>query len=373
MRATLLLENLLEKISFLNNAISTRPPLPILSGVLITAEKGKIKLSATDLELGIETSVPASVEEEGAAVIPAKPFFETLANLNEEKITIEKKEGGLAVSGKNTKATFVGMDEAEFPKIVGEKGENTITLKREVLEKEFPRVVFAAAIDTGKPAFSGVLLKPEKEGFLMVATDSHRLSLNKTQGLKLKAGASKKQLLVSAKTIRAILSQKNGEEVSVFVLEKNNQVVFSSGETTLVGRLIDAEFPDFEKIIPDASSSKTEFDRQELMRALKVVSVFARDNANIIKMSIKKDSIQIFARSQSLGENSVIVPAKTTGEENEIAFNSRYLVELLQNVSDDQMVFEMQGPLNPGVFKILKDPNFVHLIMPIRIKEEDLN
>ena len=369
MRAALLLENLIDKIQLLNSAVSSRPPLPILSGFLLEASKGKVKISATDLEMGITTSIPAAVEEEGATVIPAKPFVEIISSLAEDKIEIEEKEAGVEIKSKRTKTTLLGMDKGEFPKLFEEKGESIITIKKEAVEKDLGRVVFAASTDAGRPAFSGVLIKKEGDAVVVVATDSHRLSLNKTGSIKSKAT---KPVLVSAKVIRALLSQKSDSDVEVFVFDKNNQVLFQRGETMLVGRTIEAEFPDFGKIIPDGFSTRAEFDRQEFLRALKTTSIFARDNANIIKLSVGKDFLRVFAKSQSLGQNTVEVPAKTSGEENEIAFNSRYLLELLQNVSDEQMVFEMQGPLNPGVFKIANDPNFTHLIMPIRVKDEEL-
>jgi len=207
----------------------------------------------------------------------------------------------------------------------------------------------------------------------MVATDSHRLSKNISVSIKQKPGGLKAPLLVSAKTIRALLSNKSDDDVVISVSEKNNQIVFSQGETVLVGRLIDAEYPDFEKIIPTDFSTGAEFDKAEMQNALKTASIFARDNANIIKLSVRKDSISVWAKSSSLGENSVEVTAKTTGESNEIAFNGRYLLDLLQNIDAETMVFEMTGPLNPGVFKIANDKSFVHLIMPIRVKDEDLN
>lgn len=369
MKATFLLENLLGKISLLNHAISLRPPLPILSGFLLEAGKGKIKISATDLETGISTEIPASVDIEGRVVVPAKPFSEILSTLSEEKIEVEKKDGALTISGKRTKTTLLCLDEGEFPKLFDEKGESIMTIKKDTAQKELGRVVFAAALDAGRPAFSGVLIKKDGDKIVVVATDSHRLSLSRSVSIKTKSTVP---VLVSAKTIRAAISQKDMEDVEVFFHEKNNQVVFTLGDTVLVGRTIEAEFPDFEKIIPDGFESKAEFQREEFLQALKTTSVFARDNANIVKISLGKDKLTVFAKSQSLGENTVEVAARTTGEENEIAFNARYLIELFQNVDDEEMVFEMQGPLNPGVFKIANDPNFIHLVMPIRIKDEEL-
>ncbi len=371
MKAALLLENLLGKISFLNYAVAPRAQLPILSGFLIKAEKGKLKISATDLETGIEIEVPASVEEEGAVAVPARAFSDFVSSLSEEKITIESAPSGVLVSGKKASARINALDEGEFPKIYEEKGEEIISVSEEGLLKGLPRVVFAASPDTGRPAFSGVLFRKEGDGLLMVATDSHRLSLDKTKGA-VASEALKKGVVVSAKTLRVLLSRKGGGDARVYVSEKNNQIIFSQKDATLVGRLIETDYPEFEKIIPQDSSTKTEFSGGQLLAALKTASVFARDNANIVKMSIKKDSLVVSAKSPTLGENTVEIEARTTGEENEIAFNGHYLLELLQNVDDEEMFFQMTGPLNPGVFKSKKNPDFVHLIMPIRVRDEEL-
>lgn len=370
MKATVVLDNLLKKTPFLNTVVSPRPPLPILSGILIEAKKGKLTFSTTDLETGVTTEAPASIEGEGRAVVSAAPFLETLSNLKEEKIQIEKKETLLFLTGKRTRASFVTMDEAEFPKLFDEKGEEALILRKEEADKEMAGVIFAASPDAGRPALSAVMLRQDKDGLLMVATDSHRLSLNVAPSVKMKASPSRKQFLVPAKIIKLIVSQGGSDDVHVFVLEKNNQIIFSFGETTLVGRLIDAEFPDFAKIIPEEHSLRAEFEKAEFLSALKIASVFARDNANIVRLAVKKDGILISSKSQNMGEDMVEVEAKVVGEENEIAFNSRYLLEFLQNISGDQIIFEMQGPLNPGVFKVSGNPNFIHLIMPIRVSEE---
>ncbi len=372
MKATFLLENLLGKLSFLNHAVSSRPQLPILSAFLLRAGEGKLKILATDLEIGISTIIPASVGREGEVAVLAKPLSEFLGSVSEEKITIEKKENALEIKGAKTKASFNTMGEADFPRIFDEKGESIITIKKNAIIKELGRVVFAASTDSDKPAFSGVLVKKEEDRVLFVATDSHRLSLNKSRSIKDANAGLKKPILVSSRTLRALLASKEEGDVEVFLSEKNNQVIFSQDETTLVGRLIEAEYPDFEKIIPNDFSTKAEFDREELLGALKATSIFSRDNANIVKMSIKKEGISLLAKSPTIGENTVEVGAKISGEENEIAFNSRYLLDLLQNLDDETMVFEMAGPLNPGVFKIANDDSFIHLIMPIRVRDEEL-
>jgi len=158
------------------------------------------------------------------------------------------------------------------------------------------------------------------------------------------------------------------KQISVYISSTNNQIIFEQGGTMLIGRLIEAEFPPFEKIIPSDFSAHIRFDREELQKAVKICSIFARDAANIIKLSFKKDQIVVSSQSPSLGENTVTVDASLKGEENEIAFNARYLQDLFANLDENDMEFEMVGPLNPGVFKIHEDESYLHLIMPIRVQ-----
>ena len=155
----------------------------------------------------------------------------------------------------------------------------------------------------------------------------------------------------------------------MYASAEKNQIVFSTPDTTLVGRLIEAEFPNYEKIIPQDSSTKTIFQREDLQRAIKAGYVFARQTAGIDKISIKKNKIIVSANAPSVGQNTIEVDAKTTGEENDIAFNARYLLDFLSNTTSEEISFEMTGPLNPGVFREQEDPSFLHLIMPIRVQE----
>ena len=373
MKVTFLLENLQKELPFLNHAVSLRTQLPILSNFLLQANKGKLKVCATDLEIGIIVEIPAKVEEEGETAVPAKPLSDLLGSVKNESLSFETKEKTLEIGGKGLKSIFQTAPAEDFPKLFEEKGEELVSLKKGAIEKDLQKVVFAASQDSSRPAFSGVLIKQDKEGVLMVATDAHRLSLKISPGTKTKtAKGLAKPILVSSKTLRVLLNRKTSGDVSVFVSNKNNQIIFIEDQTILVGRLIDAEYPEYDKIIPGDFSTRVEFDRNEMMGAVRTASVFARETANIIKFSVRKEGLQISAKTQGLGENTVDVAAKTTGEENEIAFNGRYLLDLLSNVEEETMVFEMTGPLNPGVFKIAKDDTFIHLIMPIRVRDEEL-
>jgi DNA polymerase-3 subunit beta len=228
------------------------------------------------------------------------------------------------------------------------------------------KVVFSAGQDSTRPALTGVLIKKENTGVEIVATDGYRLSLKKSNSISTKGKFN--DILLSARAIKEVMSAKQDGDVTLFVSEKNNQAIFETGEETIVGRLIEAEYPTYEKIIPTRFETKTVFDKEEMQRAVKICSVFSRETANIVKLTLKKEKVIISANTPSVGENTVEIDAKTTGEENEIAFNARYLLELFANVEEETMTFEMIVPVNPGVFKIAGDNTFLHLIMPIRVQ-----
>jgi DNA polymerase-3 subunit beta len=367
MKVTFLSDNLQKKISFLNHAVSSRGQLPILSNFLLEAKEGKLIISATDLEIGISSSIAVNIEKEGRTTIPAKNFSDLLTNLGSQKITLNLDGDTLNLTGEKINASFQTIPAEDFPKLYEEKGEELTTLKKIEVEESILRVVFAAAQDSNRPALSGILLDDDKNMVTMVATDGVRLSLQKNV-FKTKEGL-RKAIVVPARIIRELLSIKEDEGlVRVFISEENNQILFAQGETTLVGRLIGAEYPDYQKIIPEQFETKVDLNREQLLNAIKICSVFARETANIIKFTIKKEKLIVSANSPSVGEDNVEIEAKTTGEENEIAFNAKYLLDVLMGINKEELVFEMTGPLNPGVFKIKDDASFLHLIMPIRVQ-----
>lgn len=374
MKVSLISDHLQKKILFVNHAISTRSQLPILLNFLIEAKEGKLTISATDLEIGISVDIPAKTEEEGAVTVPSKTFVEIVGTISSDKITLETTPEGLVLIGQKEKTTFQTAPADEFPKLYEDKGKQIMVLGGEVAGSDFSRVVFAASPDSERPALSGVLVREEDGGFLLVATDGYRLSLKKNALKTAKKTQSDEvvSMLVPSRVIKELvqMEKETGEgDVVVYASKEKNQIIFSRNDTTLVGRLIEAEFPNYEKIIPADFATKTIFERDSLQKAIKASYVFARQTAGIVKLAIGKDKISVSANAPSVGENLIEVEAKTSGEENEIAFNARYLLDFLANSTGEEISFEMTGPLNPGVFKEVNDPSFMHLIMPIRVQQ----
>lgn len=364
MKASFLLENVNKKLPLIGKVVSGRSDLPILSSLLIEAGKGKITISATDLETGIIISLPASVEEEGRVVTPSKTFIELVSNITEDKIFIETDGLRLSLKTDRVKTVFQTSPAEDFPQLLTEKGDKWLSMGREELERQIKKVVVAASFEGDRPALSGVLVKKTKKERLLVATDGYRLSLY----TKKEEGGQEQQMLISAKLLRDQIGIKEGG-LDIFFSAKNNQIVFQREDILMVGRLIEAQFPEYGKIIPADSSTKATFERRQMLQAVKTCAIFARETSNIIKFSIKKDMITVSANAPTLGEGAVDVAAEVNGEENEIAFNARYLLDILGNVDEDEMILEMTTPTAPGVFKIVGDDSFLHLIMPIRVQE----
>lgn len=367
MKISLLTVNIQDKLSFVNHAVSLKSQIPILLNLLLETQKDKLKIKSTDLEIGIEVYIPATIEEEGSITIPAKTFIELINSIPDEKINLETTGETLTVKSKKTKSLFQTIKSDEFPGLYKDKGEKVASLDEEDVKKDFSSIIFASAVDTTRPALSGIMVKSEEAGFLLVATDGYRLSLkhHKTDNKQ----PISNTFIAPARVFRELMAVKEeSKSIDVFVSPESSQIIFVQGETLLVGRLIEGTFPNYEKIIPSDFSTQVLFDREEMLKAVKICSIFARDSANIIKLSLQKNQIVVSSTSPQLGENTVTVEGVLKGEENEIAFNARYLLDILSAVSQKEMVFEMTGPLNPGVFKIKDDTSFLHLIMPVRVQ-----
>ncbi|MCL4417375.1 MAG: DNA polymerase III subunit beta [Actinobacteria bacterium] len=375
MKVHLILENLQKNLSLVNRGVSTKSQLPILLNILLIAKSGKLQLISTDLEIGIQVEIPANIEEEGEITVPAKLFSDLINTLSYEKVTLKTSRDRLEIITERTKNTLQIISSDEFPKLYEDKGILMMVIKKNTLQEKITPVIFAASADTTRPALSGILIKKEgsdsKQGFLFVATDGYRLSLRQ-QTISDKKELNEEfenQIIIPSRILKEVLNLKgDDQDIKLYISEEKNQILFEQDGVIIVGRLINAQFPDFKKIIPENFLTTVVFDKNEMQKAVKICAIFARERANIIKFSIKENKIIVSANTEDTQENFVEVDAKIIGDENEIAFNARYLLELLSNIEEEEIRFEMSGPLNPGVFKIKDDPSFLHLIMPIRVQ-----
>jgi len=374
MKIQILQENLNKGLNIASRLVSAKTQLPILANVLLRTKDNNLEISATNLETGIVLQLGAKIEEEGEITIPARILTEFVSSLLAGKVDLETKENSLNIVCEGNQASFNGISASEFPKLP-EPAETLFPLPSEKFCEAINQVAFSAATDEGRPVLTGVLFKTEGKKLSLAATDGYRLSL---KSLELTTSAEEeKSLILPAKTLievgRIISENKNQKEavVKMGFTKEQNQVVFVFPEMELFSRVIEGEFPDYTKIIPSNLSTKVVLDKENFNRAVKIVSIFARDSSNIVKLKINKNNLEISANSPQIGENKNSLEIKLEGETGEIAFNFRFLQGFLGAVSSQEVSFEMTGSLNPGVFKGVGDNSFSHIIMPVRLQTEE--
>lgn len=367
MKLTILQENLTKAVTRTNRIITSKPSLPILSNLLIKANKDGLVVTASTPETTESVSVGAKVEKEGGLCVPAKIFAELVSSLPQDTVVLEEKEGLLHVVCGGTRATIAGVAAGEFPPASSPAAKKEPPLDKENLVKALSLVLFAASNDEGRPLLTGVKIIQTEEGAVLAATDGYRLSVYRSD-FKLPKDTS---VVIPARALGEVVRVCQDEkEVKEVLLSDagDSQLVVRAGDTTIITRRIDGEYPNYEKIIPTKHATSASLDVQQFTKAVKSSSIFARDSANIVRLHVARNLLTISANTPQVGENIVEVEAKTEGEDGDIAFNSRFLLELLANFPGEELVFEMTGALNPGAFKSPKDPAFLHIIMPVRVQ-----
>ncbi|MCJ7792756.1 MAG: DNA polymerase III subunit beta [Candidatus Marinimicrobia bacterium] len=375
MKLSVLQENLAKGLATVGRSVASRAQLPVLSNILLTTDKGRLKLSATNLETGINHWLGAKIEKEGTLSVPAKILTEFVSSLPPEKVNLEAKDNNLLVDCGQYQAEFNGLDATEFPKIPSLKSKAEISFATTSLMKAINQVAFAAAQDEGRPVLTGVLLLVRGKELILVATDGYRMSLKKLPTTKGVAESKelKKGLIMPSRTLtelaRTVGGTETEKEIGLAITQEANQAIFSSPETEIISRLIEGKYPDFEKIIPEKGKTKIVVDVAELTRAVKVAAIFAREAANIVRFQVDQKGLEITANTAQVGRNIARIEAKVSGEKSKIAFNSRYLLDLLATVDSEEINLELAGALNPGVFTLKNEPSFLHIIMPVRVQE----
>ena len=368
MKVLILKENLEKALSIVSKGLSLKPQLPILSHLLLKAHHNQLELFSTNLELGIIYTTPAKVEKEGEVAVPGKLLTEFVSSLFTDKIELEATEKNLLVKTNKTRGNLSVGNPSDFPPFPEpspvSKKLPLIKIKDAVL-----RTIFAASTDEGRPILTGVRTVISDSKLFLSSTDGYRLSKEEVDlGAKLQPlevilpAQSLLEMIRIAEIIKA-------EEVDFLIIENKNQVVFGLPHTKIFTRLIDGEFPNIEKIIPTGFKTKFMVNKDSFHQAVKTTSIFARGSANIIKIKIEKDGLKLSANTPQVGSEEDFIEARTEGEEIEVAFNFRFLLDLLNNFPDKELVFESLGSLSPGVFKAKSEKySFLHIIMPVRVQ-----
>lgn len=356
-------------LAIVSKAITPNTTLPVLNNILLKAEGKSLYFSSTNLEVAIQYFIPAEVKMEGSITVPAKLLSSYIGLLKDEKVEISLTEGDtVIISSPSSHTKIKGINAHEFPAIPKFEKENTLKVDSVDLDLAITQTVFAASTNTSRPVLSGVLFDVNKDILKLVATDSYRLA-EKT--LKLKEGTNVTiQCIVPAKTVAELgklLSRSEEKEVEINI--SKNQVLFIIGDIQLMSRLIEGKFPPYEKIIPKSTKTKSEVLVDDFANVVRRVSLFARENNNSIKVSVTNDGkLSVSTDETKVGEEKAELMAKVQGENNKIALNAQYLLDVLNYIQSDSLLLEIDDKLSPAVVQPLKEGSgYVYIIMPLKI------
>jgi len=378
MKLSCLQENLSKGLAVVSRAVATRSTLPVTQNVLISTDQSRLKLSATNLEIAITTWIGASIEDEGAITLPARILTEFVNTLEGDKIDFSLPEGNgiLNISSGRSKATINGIDAEEFPPIPTVLDGIRAVVNAGVLKKAISRVAFAAATEESRPVLTGVELKIEGNDFSLAAADGFRLAVQKDKLTEPIDGNI--EVIIPARTMNELnrLVSDDSEEIEVVMTPTRGQILFRSGDIEIVSQLLQGNFPNYQQLLPEEHSTRSIFDTNALQRAVRSASIFARDGSNIVRMQLVPPTEEddngkalISARSEEVGDNEDVVDAESLeGEESKIAFNSRYLMDVLAVLDKGNVVLETTTASSPGVFKPVEDDGYTHVVMPMFVQ-----
>lgn len=346
--------------------VSGRTTLPVLGNILITAEKGKIKLAATDLEIAITTGTTGKVVEDGCLTIPARLLTEFVTNNNDESINFKTKNTSLNLKSEHYEANISGISAEEFPTIPLLPKEQFCSIVKDKFIDAIRKVIIAPANDETRPVLAGIYFNFNGKILTMAATDSYRLAEKK---MDLDESVAEKKIIVPARTMAEVLRLLSGNDAAekVSISSTENQVLFQIGDTQVVSRLIEGAFPNYTQIIPSSSKIKVEVNHAELLSAIKMSALFARNSANNVKVKTTKDSLTISSMASETGDTMAHVGAAVTGGEIEVAFNVRYLLDVLQVTASDKIFLQFNDSASAGLVTEEKDKNFIYIVMPLKI------
>ncbi|HEY81037.1 MAG TPA: DNA polymerase III subunit beta [Caldilineae bacterium] len=380
MRVSVLQENLAKGLSIVGRAVASRSTLPVLNNILLETEHSQLKLSAMDMEIAVNCWVGAMIEEEGQITVPARLLGDFVNSLPKERIDMElnARTQTLHLRCAHYEANIKGIDANEFPIIPtyqGDMEDPSVEVEPAKLRSMIDQAAFAASKDDSRPTFTGVYTLLEGDRLTMVATDGFRLAvrsaiLEEPVAANLGVIIPARALTELSRIISAVdLSEDDG--VEVIFTQARNQIMFHLPGVDLVSQLIEANFPDYKKIIPTSYNTRAVLDTGEFLNAMKVADLFARDAARSVKVTLEpgdRGKVILTATSPELGDNVSEIDAMIEGEGMHATFNSKYMIDVLQVIDTPQVAFEAVSATRPGVFRPVggsPEDDYVHVIMPM--------
>ena len=373
MNVSCLQETLSKGLGIVGRAVATRTTLPITQNVLIATDHGRLKLTATNLEMAISTWIGSTVEDEGDITIPARLLSEFVGSLQNEKVDMvtTNQPQAMTLTCARYEARIMGTDAGEFPPIPTVEDGVTAKINAAVLKKAINLVVFAAATEESRPVLTGVKLELEDDQFTLAAADGFRLAVHKD---KLEEPiAENTEAIIPARTLNELnrLLSDQTDTVELVLSPTRGQALFRLNNVEVVSQLIQGAFPNYAQLIPQSFTTRAGLRVDECLRAARTAAIFARDSSGIVRLHIQDGppgSLQVLARAEEVGENSAEMDAEVEGGEAKIAFNAKYLMDVLGVIDTDNVALEVTTPSSPGVLRPSNMENYIHVIMPMFVQ-----
>jgi DNA polymerase-3 subunit beta len=357
-------------LSLVSRAVSPRSTLPILSNVLLETTTEGLRLTATNLDLTITTTVPAEVIREGRVTVPARLVTEYVASLAEAPCTLELDPATqvLRVACGIHRTNIHGIDAVEFPPLPARDAEAAVTLDAQTLDAAIGQTAVAASTDEARPVLTGVLLQLEGDGVTLAATDGHRLAVRKlTRTGDGEAPAT--SVIVPARHLaevaRAITAARPTVEVTLSA--SRNHIFFTMRDVEVSSRLIEGAYPNYAQVIPASQSTTVTLPAATLLRETRTASILAKDAANVVRLATGEGTLTLHAQTAEVGDDEAPLTAEVTGEGVQIAFNARYVLDALAVIDSEEVALGFNGPLSPGVIRPVGRDDYLYIVMPVRV------
>jgi len=353
---------LLTGIQTVQNVITAKSTLPILSNILIEAQQNKLVLTATDLDIGISCWLPVDSQETGAITVPAKRFSDIIKELPADNVNITTKKNNLVIiEAEQCQFKIMGLPREEFPKLPEFKDKEVIKLEQSVLKQMLALTSFAASFDETRYILNGILFKISKNSLVLVATDGKRLAIAEK---KLAQSADKEMnIIVPIKTIHE-LNRNLKEEGDLSLILGNNQVLFDLNGVVVISRLIEGEFPDYKQVIPPVSENKMKVERTQFLLAVRRAALLSTPDYQAVKLEVFKNKLVLSKSTPDIGESREELAVEYQGKETVIGFNPNYLIDVLKNINQETVELELTDGEKPGVIRI---NGYLYIVLPMRL------
>lgn len=359
-------ENLNKALSAVSRVAGSKSQLPILNNILFRTDNTRLLIASTNLEIAITQVIGAKVAKQGAITVPARLVSEFISNLPKEPIELKVVNNNLHISSGENKSVINGVIADEFPELptINKEVATEISISKEEFKESVSKTIIATSHDTTRIALTGVYLHTFNKNVYITATDGYRLAET-----KLNISVPEISAIIPTQSLQEVLRVIDDGNENIEIVFDDTQVRFNLGDTEIISRLIDGKFPDYRQLIPDKNTTSVKISKEEFSRITKLANLFSREsnlNSGItITANESKSNISIHSIASELGENTSVASAKTKGD-GQITINAKYILEALSVINGDEINFEFSSKIAPTVIKSKDDPNYLHIIMPLK-------